>query len=326
MIRIIDNTLMAPYDFLGCSDDLYRFCELLFTIGVDAIELPIKVFQMMESMPSGKYILNVASDVEVQKLPGFYRYISNNELKTELAVLEIQINDIREIIHLKNYQHQKEVRIVGLDDLICHSYEKLMKEIIKCLPNTSIIFCPENSYSCASALALQWLVEYRSNATTSFAGCMNNAATEEVIMALRLAIRHKPNRDLTVLPELTKIYERFSGKAIGNRKAIIGKNIFKVEAGIHVDGLHKNPVTYEAYSPNSVGGKSELVIGKHSGSKAIRLKLEQLKLPIPPDEIIEILLDSVKNVCSVNRNSLNDEEFTKLLREVIHSERNKICC
>ena len=326
MIRIIDNTLMAPYDYLDCSKDLYRFCELLFTIGVDAIELPIKIVHRMDSLPSGNYILNVSSEEEAEEHPGFYRYISNHDVRMEPSVLDLQVNDIREIIHLKNYQHKKEVRIVGLDDLLCHSYEKIMKEITKCLPNTSIIFCPENTYACASALALHWLMEYRGSATTSFAGCKNNAATEEVIMALRLSVRHKPNRDLTVLPELTGIFERFSGKRIGNRKAIIGKNIFKVEAGIHVDGLHKNPVTYEAYSPISVGGKSELVIGKHSGSRAIKLKLEQLGLPIPPDEILECLLDSVKFVCSLNHKSLNDEEFIKLLREVIRGERSKIYC
>lgn len=326
MIRIIDNTLMASNDYFTFKDDLYRFCELLFMIGIDAIEMPINVFNRMDSRPPGKYILNVSSDEEVKQYPGLYRYISHHELKTQHAVLEIQMNDIREIIHLKNYKQHGEVRIVGFDDLLCHSYEKIMPEIIHSLPNSSIIFCPENTYHCASALALQWLLEYGKDVTTSFAGCMNNASTEEIIMALRIAIRHKPNRDLTVLPELTRLYERFSGKIIGNRKAIIGKNIFKVEAGIHVDGLQKNPITYEAFSPNSVGRKSELVIGKHSGPKAIKIKMEQLDIPVPTNEILEKLLEAVKYICTIHRKSLSDEEFAQLLMEVIQGERNKIYC
>lgn len=325
MIRIIDNTLMAPFMHESKSHDLYRFCELLFVIGVDAIELPIRVLHRMECLPDGNYILNVASEEEALLHPGFYRYISDNDLRMDQAVRNIQMNDIREIIYLRNYKQLKEVRIVGLDDLLCHSYEKIMPEIIKYLPNTSIIFCPENTYNCASALALQWLTEYKGNATTSFAGCMNNAATEEVLMALRLTVRYKPNRDLTVLPELTRIYESFTGKAVGNRKPIIGKNIFKVEAGIHVDGLYKNPVTYEAYSPNSVGGKTELIIGKHSGAKAIKLKLEQLNLKVS-EKLIEQLMEAIKEVCSIHRKSLSDEEFIKLLKEVIRNERNKIYC
>lgn len=326
MIRIIDNTLMAPYDFSQYSDELYRFCELLFIIGVDVIELPVRIFNNIDRLPSGNYMLNVSMDDEAMKYPGFYRYSSHRELKVEQTVVDLQINDIREIISLINYQHLKEVRIVGMDDLLCHSYEKLLPEMIRLLPNTVINFCPEDTYHCASALAVQWLLDYGKNVTCSFAGCRNNAATEEVLMALRLAIRHKPNRDLTILPEITTMYEKFSSKPIGKRKAIIGKNIFQVEAGIHVDGLHKNPVTYEPYSPHCVGGKSELVIGKHSGSKAIQWKAEQLNLPDPKEEVIEQVLDSVRHICTIHRSSLSDDEFARLLLEVMEDERNQTYC
>lgn len=326
MIRLIDNTLMAPINFSQSKDSIYRFCELLFVIGVDVIEIPVRVYEIMDAMPSGNYILNVSCEDEVKKYPNFCRYACHQELKSENSVLDIQINDIREIIQLKTWQHRKEIRIIGLDDLLCHSYEKIFHEMKSSLPNTMINFYPEDTYHCAGALALQWLLENGSAVTSSFSGCMNNAATEEIIMSLRLAIRYKPNRNLTVLPELASIYEELSGKTIGKRKAIIGKNIFKVEAGIHVDGLHKNPITYEAYSPHSVGGKSELVIGKHSGSKAIKLKMAQMKLPVPEDDVVEKVLDKVKHICTIHRTSLNDAEFADLMMEVMPGERDKANC
>ncbi len=323
MLQMIDNSLMTPLETFYDRDSLYRFCELLFVIGVDAIELPVRVVEFMGKLPEGKYILHVTGDEQVWQYPGFYRYVSHQLLNCENGILEIQLNDVREIIRLKNYRDQKEVRIHGLDDLLCHSYEKLIPEMLHCLPRTKIIFCPENTYGCACALAFQWLTEYGKDITTSFAGSMNNAATEELLMALRLNIRHKPNRDLAVLPELAKIYERMTGRKIGNRKPILGSNIFKVEAGIHADGIHKNPITYEAYVPNLVGGKFELVIGKHSGSRAVRMKLEQLSIPIPREEVIEELLNQAKCFCTQNRRSLNDEEFRSLLTEVMADERNE---
>lgn len=326
MIRIVDNTLMAPYGFSQSKAAVYRLCELLFIIGVDVIEIPVAVYEAMDAVPPGKYYLNVNSEEEVWKYRDFSRYICRHEIKPDFTILDIQVNDIREIHHLKNYQNQKEVRITGLDDLLCHSYEKLMHEMISSLPNTMILFNPENTYHCASALALQWLLDFGSNVTTSFAGCMNNAATEEVIMALRLAVRYKPNKDLTVLPELTKLFEQISGVQIGKRKAIIGKNIFQVEAGIHVDALHKNPVTYEAYSPSSVGGISEVIIGKHSGMKSIKLKMSQLDLEFPGDETVERILDRVRKYCTVSRKSLNDEEFIGLVMEVMAGEGDKTYC
>jgi homocitrate synthase NifV len=326
MIQIVDNTLMMPMDWAIERDDLYRFCELLFIIGVDTIEIPAGISDKIESLPEGKYLLHVSCEEEAEHYSGFFRYVSHQVLRNRRSVLELQINDVRELLRLKNYQNHAEVRISGLDDLLCHSYEKLIPEILHSLPDTKVIFNPENTYGCACALALQWLLDYGKDITTSFTGVMNNAATEEILMALRLTIRHKPNRDLTVLPELTKLYERMTGRRIGNRKPILGKNIFRVEAGIHADGLHKNPVTYEAYAAKSVGGKFELVIGKHSGSRAVKMKLEQLKIPIPSNETVETILDNVRDICTQNRKSLSDEEFIDLLMGVMTNERDQAYC
>jgi homocitrate synthase NifV len=326
MIRLIDNTLTALDHIMPSKEDLHTFCELLFTIGVDVIELPVRVYERMEELPAGKFILNMSITDEVEKYPGFYRYVCHNINSINNLIYEIQINDVREIVKLRTLQDYKELRIVGLDDLMCHSYEKIMREMQVSLPNTTIIFCPENTYGCASALALQWLLDFGSEITTSFAGCKNNAATEEVIMALRLSIRHKPNRDLTVLPKLVQLYEMFMRKPIGNKKPIIGKNIFQVEAGIHADAINKNPATYEAYEPGCVGCKTELIIGKHSGSKAVRLKLEELLLPIPAEAVIDKILLSVRRICMEQRKSLSEDEFVKLAMEVINNERDKIYC
>lgn len=326
MLQVIDNTLMAPFNRIPGKEDLIQFCEWLFMIGVDVVELPVSIYEQMGSLPAGRYILNVPCEEEAEKYPGFYRYACHQEMKKESSILEIQINDVREIIRLKNYQDRKEVRIKGLDDLMCHSYEKIMSEIVNFLPNTIIVLCPENTYGCAGAIALQWLTGHGKNITSSFAGAMNNAATEEVIMALRLAIRHKPNRNLKVLPELTGLYEKLTDQTIANKKPIIGKNIFRVEAGIHADGLNKNPVTYEAYAPDSVGQKSELVIGKHSGTRSIKIKMTQLGIPVPKEEIVERILNLVKHICTKHNKSLNDEEFKQLLMEVAAYERRKIHC
>jgi homocitrate synthase NifV len=323
MIRIIDNTLTGFDGRLPSREDLHAFCRMLTAIGVDMIELSAAVYEKMEELPTeGTYILHIDLPEEMEAYPGFYRYICHHMENQEKMIREIQINDVREIVKLRSLGCFKEVRITGLDDLMCGSYDKTMQEIKRVLPNSKIIFCPENTYRCASALAVQWLLNYGSEVTTSFSGWKNNAATEEVIMALRLAVRHKPNRDLTLLPAMAELFEKISGTRISNKKPVIGRNIFKVEAGIHADGIQKNPATYEAYAPGCVGGKSEIVIGKHSGIKALKLKLEERHLVIPEDGITIKLLDLVKEICTENGTSLSDEEFEKLAIEVIAHERD----
>ncbi len=326
MLQLVDDTLMALKDQTLLKEELQSFCELLFTIGVDVIELPLKLYQYMEELPQGRYLLNVDLEEEIDTNPGFYRYICRQPSVARNVIHELQINDIRELIKLRFLENYAEIRIRGLDDLICHPYEKYMKDWQHQLPGTTIHFCPENTFGCATALAFQWAVDCGRNVTTSFAGCRNNAATEELIMALRLAIRHKPNRDLTVLPRLTLLYEKLFKASVHNRKPIIGKNIFKVEAGIHVDGLHKNPATYEAFAPDSVGAKAELVIGKHSGARAIKIKLEELKLTGATDYAIDQILHQVNLTCTQHRKSLSEEEFILLATEVMRCEGNQIYC
>lgn len=322
MIRIIDNTLTGFDGILPSKEDLLEFCNLLITIGVDMIELSIAAYERLGEIPEkGNYILHIDYLDEMNQYPGFYRYVCHHEVNQENMIHEVQMNDVREIIKLKSFYSCKEVRIVGLDDLMCGAYDKSMVEIRKILSKSKINFCPENTYNCASALAVQWALDFSSDITTSFAGWKNNAATEEVLMALRLAVRHKPNRDLTVLPLLTCLFEKITGMNIGNKKPVIGKNIFKVEAGIHADGIKKNPATYEAYEPGCVGCKSELVIGKHSGMKAIRAKIEEFNMEIPEEALIDKVLQLVKVTCTESRKSLNDEEFIRLVRGVISNER-----
>lgn len=327
MLRIIDNTLTALDQALPSKEELNEFCRLLFLIGVDEVEMSAAAYEQMGKLPEqGRFLLNIASTGEIEKYPGFHRYICHKEHSLEQVITEIQLNDPREIVKLKTLQEVRELRITGLDDLLCSPYEKFLPELKRLLPNTSLIFCPENTYSCASALAVLWLMEYGKAVTASFTGCKNNASTEEVIMALRIAARHKPNRDLTVLPYLAGLFEKFTGKLIGHKKPIIGKSIFRVEAGIHADGLKKNPATYEAYDPGCVGQKSELVIGKHSGTKAIKLKLEELKLPIPKEVVIDMILTAARQLCTEYRKSLSNEEFVRLVSEVTDIESNQVHC
>jgi homocitrate synthase NifV len=325
LIQIIDNTLTAFDDCLPSKEELQQFCELLFAIGVDIVELSIDAYERMEQLPmNGKFALHIEYTELLNMYPGFYRYICHHEQNNERVINEIQLNDAREIVKLRALHNCNELRIVGLDDLICKSYDKTMNEIKNCLPKSKINFCPENNYGCASALAVQWILMEGKHITTSFAGYKNNAATEEVIMALRLAIRHKPNRDLSVLPKLAELFEKISGTTVSNKKPVIGKNIFKVESGIHADGIKKNPANYEAYDPKCVGGKSEIVIGKHSGIKAVQFKLQELEIPVPRDIVLEKILSLVKITCTEKKAGLNDKDFEKLAIEVIANEGSKI--
>lgn len=107
-----------------------------------------------------------------------------------------------------------------------------------------------------------------------------NASLEEIVMALRIRNDVMPFETGINTRELfhaSQLLTEVTGVAVQPNKAIVGRNAFAHEAGIHQDGVIKNRLTYEIMTPQSVGvPESTLVLGKHSGRHALGLRCEQL--------------------------------------------------
>ncbi len=107
-----------------------------------------------------------------------------------------------------------------------------------------------------------------------------NAALEEIVMAIRTRRDNLPydtGIDSTMLSRASRLVSAVTNFPVQYNKAIVGRNAFAHESGIHQDGILKYQQTYEIMTPESVGvGKSSLVMGKHSGRNAFRSKLKEL--------------------------------------------------
>ncbi len=107
-----------------------------------------------------------------------------------------------------------------------------------------------------------------------------NAALEEIVMAVRTrrdALPYATGVDNTMLTRASKLVSAVTSFPVQYNKAIVGRNAFAHESGIHQDGVLKNALTYEIMTPESVGlTKSSLVMGKHSGRAAFKDKLREM--------------------------------------------------
>ncbi|MGH9341737.1 MAG: 2-isopropylmalate synthase [Acidobacteriota bacterium] len=116
-----------------------------------------------------------------------------------------------------------------------------------------------------------------------------NASLEEVVMALRTRQDILPYHTDIVTEEIyrsSRLLTNLTGMFVQPNKAIVGKNAFAHEAGIHQDGMLKNALTYEIMTPQSVGiVSSSLVMGKHSGRHALRKKFEELGFDLSKEEL-----------------------------------------
>src|SRR5436189_5302613 len=144
-----------------------------------------------------------------------------------------------------------------------------------------------------------------------------NASLEEIVMAMRVRPDHY-SYDTGIVGEhlfpASQVLSEITGVPVQPNKAIIGRNAFAHEAGIHQDGMLKNPLTYEIMTPHSVGvPDSTLVLGKHSGRHALNLRCEQLGYQFERRELDEIyrnfvvLADKIKHV--------EDHHLLELIRE-----------
>jgi len=119
-----------------------------------------------------------------------------------------------------------------------------------------------------------------------------NASLEEVVVALAVRKESFGVSTKIRLEELfraSRLLTEITGAQVAPNKAIVGANAFAHEAGIHQDGIIKNPLTYEIISPQTVGVPNRsLVLGKHSGRNALRMTLKDLGYEASDGELAEV--------------------------------------
>lgn len=148
-----------------------------------------------------------------------------------------------------------------------------------------------------------------------------NTSLEEVAMALATRApfynlrTHINTRELV---KTSRMVSNYTGMQVQPNKAIVGANAFAHEAGIHQDGMLKNATTYEIMTPESVGwSQSRLVLGKHSGRHALKVRLNELGYTLDKDKLQTVferfkqLADAKKNVTDADLEALMTEEQLK---------------
>ncbi|OCW83161.1 2-isopropylmalate synthase [Pelagibacteraceae bacterium GOM-A3] len=153
-----------------------------------------------------------------------------------------------------------------------------------------------------------------------------NAALEEVVMAMKTRpdlMPYETGIETTLLSKASKIVSNATGFPVQYNKAIVGKNAFAHEAGIHQDGMLKNRQTYEIMTPESVGVKqTSLVMGKHSGRHAFKDKLTSLGYPDLTDDVVDNAFAKFK-ILADKKKHVYDEDIIALIDDSLITD-NKV--
>ena len=226
---------------------------------------------------------------------------------------------------------------------IPHQFGALIKDLMERIPNSDkavfSVHCHNDlglavGNSLAAILNGARQVECTINGLGERAG---NASLEEIVMAVRTRQDVFPcdtNLDTTQILNCSKMVSGITGFTVQPNKAIVGANAFAHEAGIHQDGILKSRETYEIMRAQDVGwATNKLVLGKHSGRNAFRVRMAELNIEFASEEELNDVFARFKTLAD-KKHDIFDEDLLALVNESALEIENetiklvslKVCC
>jgi len=216
---------------------------------------------------------------------------------------------------------------VNLPDTVGYAipeeYGDLIKYVMENTPNidkavlsvhchNDLGLATSNTLSAIKAGARQ--VEVTINGIGERAG---NTSLEEVVMSLNTRPNFFPQTtsiDTKRIYPTSRLVSMITGILVQPNRAIVGANAFAHEAGIHQDGILKNPMTYEIMKPESIGlSKNNLVLGKHSGRHALNSHIQEMGYDLSKEEL-DTVFQKFKTLAD-KKKSIQDEDIEALINE-----------
>jgi 2-isopropylmalate synthase len=206
--------------------------------------------------------------------------------------------------------------IVNLPDTVGYSvpeeYEAMFRRVIEFLDGANGIMLSAHCHDDLGLGVANTLAAIRGGARqleltiNGIGERAGNAALEEVVVLLhvrRATLGVTTNIKLDKLYATSRLLSEITGVPVAPNKAVVGVNAFAHEAGIHQDGILKNPLTYEIISPEMVGvPKRSMILGKHSGRNALRAALVEIGFQPTAQDLddcyrrVSKLADEAKNI------------------------------
>jgi len=246
-----------------------------------------------------KYKLRLSRETALEQIGRMIRYAGERTSEIEFSAEDASRSDLEYLAQVFETAAEAGATILNIPDTVGYStpeeYGAIFRHIVERTRRFAGIvlsahchndlgLAVANSLAAIAAGARQ--VECTINGIGERAG---NASLEEIVVALevrRASFGMSTNINLKEIYATSRLLSDITGISVAPNKAVVGANAFAHEAGIHQDGILKNPLTYEIISPQEVGVPARrLVLGKHSGRNALRAHLLELGFMASDEEL-----------------------------------------
>ncbi len=248
-----------------------------------------------------KYKLKMSQEEILSKSVDAIEYIKDHGIIAEFSAEDATRTEFEFLKEIYKAVEDAGVDYINVPDtvgvMIPASMSYLISELKKILTTPISVHCHDdfglavaNSLSAVEAGAVQ--IHTTINGLGERAG---NASLEEVVMSLTSQYKIKTNINTQLLVDTSEFVSRITGIKMPPNKAIVGENAFAHEAGIHVHGVLQKAETYEPITPEMVGHKRRIVLGKHTGANAIKSKLEEYGIDLDKTQFDKVF-DQIKKL------------------------------
>jgi 2-isopropylmalate synthase len=248
-----------------------------------------------------KYKLKMSQEEILSKSIDAIEYIKDHGIIAEFSAEDATRTEFEFLKEIYTAVEDAGADYINVPDtvgvMVPASMSYLISELKKILSTPISVHCHDdfglavaNSLSAVEAGAVQ--VHTTINGLGERAG---NASLEEVVMSLTAQYNIKTNINTQLLVDTSEFVSRITGIKMPPNKAIVGENAFAHEAGIHVHGVLQKAETYEPITPEMVGHKRRIVLGKHTGANAIKSKLEEYGIDLDKTQFDKVF-DQIKKL------------------------------
>jgi 2-isopropylmalate synthase len=275
-----------------------------------------------------QYKLNKSPEQVTELAVDMVKYARNFFPKIEWSAEDASRSDLDFLVNIIEKVIDAGATVINLPDTVGYATPqeygymfRYIKENVRNIEKAALSAHCHDDLGLAVANALAAI----ENGATQIEGTINgigeragNTALEEFGVALTIRKDKLPFTTNLVLNEIKRtsdLVSRFTGMVIAPNKAIIGKNAFAHESGIHQDGVLKNASTYEIITPEMVGVKSNhLFLGKHSGRHAFKDKIEQMGFQLSEEQLLEAFTAFKK--LTDQKKEVTDEDIFTILTDI----------
>lgn len=276
-----------------------------------------------------KYKLNIDRDQMINNAVEAVRYAKSLTDNVEFSAEDASRSDRDFLCKVFEAAIEAGATTVNIPDTVGYAipseFEALVKYIIENTPNIGkavvSVHC-HNDLGLATANTLAAIRAGARQAEVTINGIgerAGNTSMEEVVMALHTRPNYLPMETNIRTEEIyptSRLVSMITGILVQPNKAIVGANAFAHEAGIHQDGILKNPMTYEIMKPETIGlNRNKLVLGKHSGRHALRDRLKNMGYDLS-DEEVTLVFTKFKELADKKKHVV-DEDLEAIVTEGI---------